>query len=284
MILGMLIVGLMFTGLIACLIPYLIPPLDIGLPWGILGWMIACIPYAVVYYRGKMGGNIWEILDFPTPGQVKGLVDHGSSIYIMPIYSSIAGYFKNRFNRYYRDDPNGAANFGGHAIRHINDEVSAVYTPAQVVLSNKFERDGYYNWDEIVEGIKEHMQGLKNKSGNYVLTGKSDETLPIDSIDIFNNDNHKDLFEMLANKYFVKVNGQVYSAKNYNRYQQTQATPTVIGTFINFIKADAAIDALKIKKQMGIMSGKALVFVAIFVGLLLFIIVGLLFGMGVIQF
>lgn len=284
MILGMIIIGLMLTGVIAALIPIMIPALDIGLPWGILGVCIASIGYVVVYYRGKMGGNIWEILDFPTPGQTKGLVDRGGAIFVMPIYRSICGYFKNRFNRYYRDDPNGAANFGGHSIRHINEEVSAVYTPSQVLLSNKFEHDGKYNWDEIVEGIKLKMQDLKTDDGKYVLTGRSDITLGVNDIDIRNKDSHKKLFESLANEYFVKVGGEVYSAKNYHRYQQTQATPTVIGTFINFIKADAAIDALKIKKQMGMMSGKGLLLVVAFVALLLFIVFGLLIGVGVIQF
>lgn len=283
MILGMLILGLYFTGIMALLIPYIIPKFDF-LPWEFLGIALAGIPYIVVYYRGKMGGNVWEILDFPTPGQTKGVVDKGGSIYVMPIYQSICGYFKNRFNRYYRDDPNAAANFGGHSVRHINEDVSACYTPSQVLLSNKFEHDGTYTWGEIVDGIKEHMQALKTEFDNYVLTGKADEQLAIDDIDIYSNDAHKELFESLANEYFVMVNGEAYSAKNYHRYQQTQATPTVIGTFINFIKADAAIDALKIKKQVGMLGGKAALMIIIFVGLLIFIVVGLLFGLGVIQF
>ena len=282
----MMILVCVWIGVACQIIPVVIPEFNF-LPWNWLGICIACIPYILIIYRGKVAGQVWKILDFPAPGQHLGLMDEGNSIYVENVVKSIAGYLKTKKDRYFKDDPDGSVNFGGHSVKHINVEVSHCYNPREPILINKWERDGFYSWGEMIDLIKEQMVNLKTKNNEgedtklYVLSN-SERPLYLKDVDIENNKGHKKIFEYLADKNFVRVNGRVFSTKNMHRFQEKQAAPIQIGNIIHYVKAFTAMRAARVRKETGM--GNILKFIAVIIGIVAVIIFAALILTGQITF
>ena len=216
------------------------------LPWGIVGGVFFLCGYGIIRWRGAVS-TAWRALDFPTVGQKLGISTHGAGVKFETLFPSIAGFLKAGKTGYYcKDHADGAyGGFGGHEVRLIDQEVAYCVNPEKALMAESLDADGFYDWEAVEDAIKKKMVTLQMDDGRYVLTGTKKDIPNVLNIDIVNNQAHKELFEYLANEYFIKVHGRTYSLKNFHRFQERQAAPLQVGIIIYYAKALAAMRAAK---------------------------------------
>jgi len=241
------------------------------LPWNWIGVIFFCCAIGIVRWRGA-STTLWLAMDFPTTNSDEklGVTFDGARVYLQKLQKSVANFLKNKKDWYYRDGANMSYTIGGHDARLLDSETAYCTNIDNAILVNKLEGD-FYDYAQMKDVIKQEMQGIKNKKGDYLLTGTS-TPLQYEEIDIDNNKVHKELFEHMIDKYSVNVHGRAFSLKNYHRFQEKQAAPYQIGAVIHYVKALTAMKAANVKK-MGEGWGKWLIIIAIIV--IIVLIVGL---------
>lgn len=263
MILDAITIVCIWMAILFNILDYVLKGTDFGfLPWGALGIIFLIVDVALIRWRGKTTTG-WNLLEMPSLNQKLGIVTTGPSIRFIKLYPSIATYLKTKNDEYYRDIPDGAHSFGGHDARLIDSETAYCTNPMKARLVNELEQE-FYDYQEMKDGIRQYMANLKDKDGSYLLSGEA-APLSITDIDIENNKGHKELFEALADEFFIKVHGRVYTLKNYARFQDKQAAPYQIGSIIHYVKALAAMRAAGVKKGMGGMGKYILIIIAVII-------------------
>jgi hypothetical protein len=218
------------------------------LPWPILGVIFFMCAIGIIRWRGSTTTG-WLLLDFPSLNEKLGITLEGPRIYLQKLFPSVAEYWKNRKDWYYKENTDGAYGFGGHDSRLIDSEVGYCVDATKARLTNLMEQD-FYDYEQMIDVAKKEMSGMKNKEGTYLLTN-TDKPLRIEDIDIDKNKFHKEVFEVLVDNYFVKVRGRLFSLKAFKRFQDKQAAPYQIGSIIHYVKALTAMRAAGVKKGMG---------------------------------
>jgi hypothetical protein len=218
------------------------------LPWPILGVIFFMCGIGIVRWRGSTTTG-WMLLDFPSLNEKLGITLEGPRIYLQKLFPSVAEYWKNKKDWYYKENTDGAYGFGGHDSRLIDSEVGYCVDATKARLANLMEQD-FYDYEQMIDVAKKEMASMKNEKGIYILTN-SDKPLRIEDIDIDKNKFHKEVFEVLVDNYFIKVRGKLFSLKAFKRFQDKQAAPYQIGSIIHYVKALTAMRAAGVKKGMG---------------------------------
>lgn len=252
MLLDVIIIVFTWMGVVLNIFPMFTKgtPFDF-LPFNWLGVVFFVCALGLIRWRGQ-STTAWKILDFPVQGQKLGVLTRGAAIRFITLYTSIAGFLKTKDDKYYKDDPDGAYGVGGHDARLIDSDVSHVANTTRARMVHGLSKK-YHDYEELKNDIRRKMIDLKTEDGKniYILTGTVKQ-LPLDQVDIESNKAHKELFEFIMETYFeMKVHGQVYTLKNYHRFQDKQAAPYQIGSVIHYIKAKTAMEAARVKKSMG---------------------------------
>jgi hypothetical protein len=269
MILDLILLVFSWFGAMFVALDFLFKDTEFGfLPWGFIGVVFFVCGFVIVRWRGATT-TAWHVLDFPKMNQKLGIMTTGPSIRLKPLLPSLGNWMKTKNDEYYQDTADGAYNFGGHDTRLIDSEVSYTTDPEKARFVNVME-DEFYDYEDMKDAVKSHMVQLRTKDGRYVLSADEEGTEPllVTDLDIDRVKAHHDLFEALVDQYFIKCHGHVYTLKHYKRFQDRQAAPYQIASVIHYIKANAAMRAAKVKKDMGGV-GKYLIIVIIIVVLLL---------------
>lgn len=231
------------------------------LPWPILGVIFFMSAIGIIRWRGH-STTAWLALDFPSPNEKIGLTTEGPRIYLQKLFPSIAEFMKNKKDWYYKENTEGAYTFGGHDTRLIDGEVAYCVDTSKAHLVNKMEGD-FYDYEQMSDVIKKEMSLLKNDKGIFLLTGL-DDPIDLTKVDIENNKFHKEVFELLCDKYFIQTHGKTFSLKAFKRFQDKQAAPYQIGSIVHYVKALTAMRAAGVRKGMGGM-GKIILIVLVVV-------------------
>jgi len=284
MLLDMIIMMFTFFGFMFILpIPMLLEGMEPWdqFPWGIIGVIFFVCEIGIIRWRGAVS-TYWKVVDFPSPGVKIGLTNMAGRIiaeYILP--SPIKTMIRTKDSRFYRDNPDGGVNIGGHDGRQIDYEVAYCIAQDQAHLVEDLDAKGFYTLEDVKEWIINKMCALKNKAGHFILAHQDDSALIPQEIDIQNNKIHRMIFDKIADKFFIKAHGRVYTLKHYHRFQEKQAPPVVIGTIVHYIKALAYMRAVRIKKNVG-GGGKALGWLILAL-IIIAVIVLFLFGTGILA-
>jgi len=250
MLLDMIILVFYWMGIVfSVVMPYITKGtmFDI-LPWPILGIVFFVCAIFIVRWRGSTTTG-WYLLDFPSLNEKLGITLQGPRIFIQKLFPSVAEYYKNKDDWYYKENTEGAYSFGGHDSRLIDSETGYCVDATKARFVNQMEND-FYDYEQMIDVAKKEMAGMKNKEGTYLLTN-TEKPLRIEDIDIDKNKFHKEVFEVLVDNYFVKVRGKMFSLKAFKRFQDKQAAPYQIGSIIHYVKALTAMRAAGVKKGMG---------------------------------
>lgn len=248
-----------------------------GLPWSWIAIFMIIMPIILIRYRGY-ASKWWCMLDFPNAREKRGIVADGNLLYPEPLYNSIESYLKTKDDKYYKDTGEGYFS-GGHDTRLIEKYTAHTATPERAIFTKKLGDEGFFNYDEVKDAVIKDMIFLKD-GDKYLLTGTDIPPNPMD-IDIKNNMAHNQLFEELADKYYIKTAGQTYSLKQYKQFQERKASPDQVGSIIHYVKAMAAMRAAKVKKGMGGTWKIALIAILLILGGLVILY---LFSSGAISF
>lgn len=261
MLLDLIIAVFLWVGIMMNTFSLFLPKEWNFLPWNWVGVVFFCCAIGLVRWRGATT-TLWLGMDFPTANADDkiGVTFEGSRMYLQRVQKSVANFLKNKKDWYYRDGANMSYSVGGHDARLLDSETAYCTNIDNVVLVNKLEND-FYDYSQMKDVVKKEMQQLKNKQGNFLLTGTANP-IPYEDIDVDSNKMHKELFEHLIDQYFVKVHGRAFSLKNYHRFQEKQAAPYQIGAVIHYVKALTAMKAAGVKKSMGGW-GKWLIIIAV---------------------
>jgi len=236
------------------------------LPWGFLGVIWLAVGLGLVVYRGKKT-KYWMFLDFPVPGTVIDL--HVDKINMIPtrLYKSrIEDLLKTKGGtKYYRDHAGAALFSGGHEIRTSKDGINHMLDVNDLVLTQKLHSMGITNSNEMDLQIKQQMLTMKkvgedgNETDIYLLSGTKD---PAKEIDIENNTYHQAIYDELAKQYSVALlDGSCYSYYQHNNFQRSLASSVDMASAIDYVTSNEAAKAAKIKKGMGMSSGKIAIIV-----------------------
>ena len=251
MLLDAIVIFLIFIGLVINLFGKIMGSLGLDLsfiPFDVISYMFPIVAILLIRYRGFVS-TYWKGLDFPTPGTYLGHMTAGSRLYLETLYPSIENYLKTKKDEYYKDIHDGTYNAGGHNARLIDVNTAHTGTPERAQLTSKAKKEGFSNYEEVVNFIKKEMMFLKDDQGHFLLTG-SENMLPLSQIDIKKNLAHKKLFEDLSEGYYINnVRGESYSFKHYNQFQDKLATPTQIGSIIHYVKSSSALKAAKVRSK-----------------------------------
>jgi hypothetical protein len=250
MLLDMLLLVFSWMGIaFSVVMPFITKGTDFDfLPWPIIGVIFFMCGIAIVRWRGSTTTG-WILLDFPSLNEKVGVTLQGPRIYLQKLFPSVAEYYKNRQDWYYKENTEGAYSFGGHDSRLIDSETGYCVDATKARFVNQMEND-FYDYEQMIDVAKKEMASMKNKEGTYLLTS-SDKPIRIEDIDIEKNKFHKEVFEVLVDNYFVKVRGKMFSLKAFKRFQDKQAAPYQIGSIIHYVKALTAMRAAGVKKSMG---------------------------------
>lgn len=276
MILAAISLMCLFCGILLTVLASVLNNIELlaAIPWEFAPIPLFVAPIIIIMYRG-FTTSWWCMIDFPSANEKRGILQDGNNLRAVKLYRSIETYLKTKEDEYYKDTKDGAYTSGGHDTRLIVGEVAHTPNPEKALLCEKFERDGYYTYDEVKAAIIKQMAFLKDKDGTYYLTGSRNLPNPLE-IDIVKNKAHKALFDALAEAYFITTSGRAYSLKSYHRFQEKTASPYQIGSIVHYVKSSAAIRAAKIRKKMP----GALKYVVIIVIIIILILLGMMILLG----